>query len=629
MGDVGQELERVQADPRGTPAPPPGAQPVPARPLRLWVGGAVALTALLVGGAVWLLKPAPPIEPRATARFTHTLAEDQQFRNTGRTVVAVSADGRQFVYNTSGGLYLRSLDGLTARLVQGTEGSLTSPFFSPDGQWIGFYAGEELRKIPVAGGTAVALCKALNPFGASWGPDDTILFGQPEGIVRVSANGGMPELLIATEKGEQVHGPQMLPGGQWVLFSVTRGTGPNRWDVAEIVVQSLASGERKVLWRGGSDARYVPTGHLVYALGDALFALPFDLGRVEVAGGPVPVLNGLQRAPSVGTQTGTAHYGVSDGGTVLYAAGGIAPGAQQRTLVWVDRKGREEALAAPPRAYVAPRISPDGTQVALDVRDQENDVWIWSVARNTLTRLTFDPGLDRSPVWTPDGRRIVFSSQRAGGASLFWQAADGTGAAERLTEGPGAHYFSSISADGTKLVFDDVGPSQADIRMLALDGDRRAAPLIATTFSEYGADLSADGRWMAYQSNESGRNEVYVRPFPGVDSGRWQVSTSGGTQPRWAPNSRELFYVDAEGRIVAVAVQPGPGFVADNPQVVVDGPFATTILAFSGRMYDVSRDGQRFLLLKGAEGAEQKAAPRQIVVITNWFEELRRRVPVN
>jgi Tol biopolymer transport system component len=628
MGDVGQELERVQTDPRETPAALPGARQVPARPLHLWIGGAVAVTALLAGGAVWMLKPATPFELRPTARFVHTLAENQQFRNTGRTVVAVSPDGRQFVYNTNGGLYLRSLDGLTARLVPGTEGTLTNPFFSPDGQWIGFYAGEQLRKIPVAGGTAVALGKAINPFGASWGPDDTILFGQPEGIVRVSADGGMPELVIATEKGEQIHGPQMLPGGQWVLFSIARGTGPNRWDVAEIVAQSLASGERKVLWRGGSDARYVPTGHLVYALGEALFALPFDLDRVEVSGGPVPVLDGLRRAPGAGTQTGTAHYGLSDDGTVLYVAGGITIiSAQARTLVWVDRKGREEAIAAPPRAYLAPRLSPDGTQVAVDVRDQENDVWIWSLARHTLTRLTFDPGIDRYPVWTPDGRRIVFSSQRAGASNIFWQAADGTGAVERLTEGSNGQFPTSVSADGTKLVFDDFGPSQVDIRMMALDGDRRAAPLVATTFFEYGADLSADGRWMAYQSNESGRFEVYVRPFPNVDGGRWQVSTGGGTQPRWAPNSRELFYVDAEGRIAAVAVQPGPGFVAGNPQVVVDGAFATLIPGFSAALYDVSRDGQRFLLLKGVEGAEQKSPPPHIVVVTNWFEELRRRVP--
>jgi len=631
IGDVGQELERIQTDPRGTLAPPPGAQRA-ARPPLVWMGGVIVLTSLLVGGAVWRLKPTPPAEPRETARFIHALAENQQFRNTGRTVVAVSPDGRQFVYNTGDGLYLRSLDGLMARLIQGTETALINPFFSPDGEWIGFYTGEELRKIPVAGGTPVVLCTATNPFGASWAADDTILFGQPEGVMRVSANGGKPEVLIAVEKGEQVHGPQMLPGGQWVLFSVTRGNAPNRWDLAEIVVQSLASRERKVLWRGGSDARYVPTGHLVYALGNTLFALPFDLDRLEVSGGPVPVLDGLQRAPLGGSQTGTAHYAVSDGGTVLYAMGGIGIGTQARTLVWVDRKGRQEDLAAPPRPYVAPRISPDGTQVALDVRDQDNDIWIWTLARNTLTRLTFDSGLDRDPAWMPDGRRIVFSSQRGDAPNLalnlFWQASDGTGAAERLTESPNGHSATSLSADGTTLVFSDFGPS-IDIRMMALDGQRRLAPLVATSFIERNADLSADGRWMAYQSNDSGREEVYVRPFPAIDGGRWQVSTGGGTHPLWASNSRELFYVDAEGRIVAVPVQPGPGFVAGTSHVVVEGSFVTTIPGISGRMYDVSRDGQRFLLLKSLQGDKQAAMPPQIVVITNWFEELRRRVPAN
>ena len=336
---------------------------------------------------------------------------------------------------------------------------MTNPFFSPDGQWVGFFADGQLKRIPVAGGTAVALGKATNPFGASWGADNTILFGQPEGIMRVSANGGMPELVVPTEKGEQAHGPQMLPGGQWVLFSVTRGSGDTRWDVAEIVAHSLESGERKVLWRGGSDARYVPTGHLIYALDDALFALPLDLERLEVSGGAVPLLAGLQRALVPATNTGTAQYGVSDEGTLVHVVDTLTT-AQARTLAWVDRNGREEAIPAPPRAYLYPRISPDGTQVALDVRDQENDIWIWSLARRTLTRLTFDPGFDRYPMWTPDGRRIAFSSQRTGGpTNLFWQAADGTGAAERLTESPNIQYPLSISADGTTIVFDELtGP---------------------------------------------------------------------------------------------------------------------------------------------------------------------------
>jgi len=347
-----------------------------------------------------------------------------------------------------------------------------------------------------------------------------------------------------------------------------------------------------------------------------------------VSGGPVPVLDGLQRAQGAATQTGTAHYGLSDRGTLVHVAGGISAVAQARTLVWVDRKGREEAIAAPPRAYLGPRLSPDGTQVALEVREEDNDIWIWSLARNTLTRLTFNPGFDSRPVWTPDGRRIVFSS-RAGVGSLFWQAADGTGAAERLTESPNLQNVTSISADGTTLVFNEELPSSIDIHMMALDGDRRAVPLIATPFLESGADLSPDGRWIAYESIESGQLEVYVRPFPRVAGGRWQVSTGGGEDPRWAPNSRELFYVDPEGRIVAVPIQPGSGFVAGNPQVVLAGPFATIIPGFFARMYDVSRDGQRFLLMKSVEGDKEAAPPRQLVVITNWFEELRRRVPAN
>ncbi|MGH9257994.1 MAG: protein kinase domain-containing protein [Vicinamibacterales bacterium] len=628
IGDVRYELEQVAAGPTEAPAEGGTGARAPARAARLRIAIAGALLTGVAGSAGWMLKPVPSPAPRPTARFSYTLAENQQFRSTGRTVVAISPDGRQFVYNTTGGLYLRSMDGLNARLIQGTEQTLTSPFFSPDGQWVGFFEDNELKKIPVAGGTPVVLCKATNPFGVSWGADDTILFGQPGGIMRVSANGGAPELLLATKPGDElIHGPQMLPGGEWLLFSLVRGagTGLNRWDVAEIVVHSVASGERKVLWRGGSDARYVPTGHLVYALADALFALPFDLDRLEVTGGPVQLLDGLMRVPTPAQQTGTAHFGLSDDGTLVHVAGtSLVP---QRRLVWADRKGGEEDIAAPARPYLAPRISPDGTQVALDVRDQENDVWIWSLARQTLTRLTFDAGRDMEPVWTPDGRRIVFSSTRAGSANLFWQAADGTGVVERLTEGPSGHFPTSISADGARVVFDQLTTS-IDVLAVPLAGERRPAPLVATAmFTEANGNLSADGRWLAYESNESGRDEMYVRPFPGVDAGRWQVSTGGGVQPAWSADSRELFYVDPEGRIVAVPVQPSASFVAGNPQVVVDGSFLLNIAGFGGRMYDVSRDGQRFLLLKGVEGAQQTAPPPLIIVVQNWLEELKRLVP--
>jgi serine/threonine-protein kinase len=280
IGDVRNELDELQSDPRSASASSTDGTHT-SRLLFPWVAAATAITTLVAGTAGWMLKPAAPAESATVARFAHTLPQNQGFRNTGRNVVAVSPDGRSFVYNVSGGLALRSMDEVNARIISGTENTLTNPFFSPDGQWVGYWSDGQLKKISIAGGTAVSLCKAANPFGASWSTDNHIVFGQPQGIMRVSGEGGTPEMLVPMEKGEWADTPRMLPGGQWLLFSLTRGTGDTRWDVAEIVAQSLESGERRVLWRGGSDARYVPTGHLIYALDDTLFALRFDLERVR------------------------------------------------------------------------------------------------------------------------------------------------------------------------------------------------------------------------------------------------------------------------------------------------------------------------------------------------------------
>jgi Tol biopolymer transport system component len=632
---VRYELEQIEANPKRTTTQPASVGPSGIRRALPWIAASVGVTALLVGAAVWMLKPPPPAEPRSTGRFAYTLPTAQTFRNTGRPVVAVSADGRQIAYNASGGFFIRPMDALTARLIQGTEETLTGPFFSPDGEWIGFYSvgDSQLKKIPVAGGTPVALAGATNPFGASWSADGTILFGQPEGIMQVSANGGTAKLVVATEKGEQAYGPQLLPGGQWVLFSLTRAAGDTRWDVAEIVAQSLQTGERKVLWRGGSDARYVTTGHLIYAFEDALFALRFDPARVEASGGPMPLFSGVQRAAIPATNTGAAQYGVSDQGTLVYVPATLAT-QQARTLAWVDRSGREETIPVPPRPYFYPRISPDGLRVAVDVRDQDNDIWILDLSRLTLTRLTFDPRIERHPAWTPDGQRIAFASQQGGAYNLFWQAADGTGAVQRLAESSGGQASPSITADGMFLVFDQQGAvgtgafSGTDVHVLTLTGERRSMPLLATMFTERNGVVSQDGRWLAYESNESGRAEVYVRPFPGVEGGRWQVSSGGGTQPLWSPDGRELYFVDSEGRIVAASMRPGPGFVADSPKILINGPIVRNPEGFFARMYDVSPDGRRFLLSKAGDTDDAVPAP-QIVVVQNWFEELKRLAPAN
>ena len=607
---------------------------------------AMALVAgvLMAGVAAWVLWPGAA--PAPISRFDHVLGGNQLLRGVNRRLVALSPDGRQFVYNTINGLYVRRISELDARVVPGTEEQgLNSPFFSPDGQIIAFVVQGQLRRLAVTGGTPVTICLVDGAaFGASWGYDNTILFGSGKGIMRVSAAGGTPELIIPAMPGEQLTSPQLLPDGDSVLYTVaTGGQTPARWDTAQIAVQSLRTGERTIVWQGGSDARYVPTGHLLFAVGDALFAVAFDAAQRRVRGGPVAVAQGLARPVNQSASEGTGNYVVSDTGTLVYLSGARLDGgggASFSTLVWVNRDGRETPLSAPLRAYAYARISPDGTRAALDVRDEQRDLWIWDFMRETLTRLTFDDGEDEFPAWSPDGKRIAFSSSRGGGSagrtSLFWVAADGTGAVERLVEAQGQIFPASFSPDSSSIVAFGAAAGAGendDVALVSLSGDgavagssREAKPLLHTMFRERNPSLSQDGRWLAYESNESGRDEIYVRPFPAVDGGRWQVSTGGGIQPVWDRSGRELFYRSGDA-LMAVPVQTSAGFAAGNPTPLFKGQY---VVGPGGRSYDVSPDGQRFLMIKAApvEGA-QGGPPARIIIVENWFEELKRLVPTN
>ena len=619
------------------PAPPPGpALPVapPAARVSVWrralpYAVAVAVTTAAAAVVAWSLWPAAT--PLQISRFDYALPEGRQFRNLSWPVVAVSPDGRHIVYNATGGLYLRAIDQLEARLIPGTEAGLTNPFFSPDGQTVAFEQRRELKRVSISGGSPVVICAVkgggADMFGASWGTDNMILFGAPEGIMRVSANGGTPELVIKGGEGEQVHGPQVLLDGDSVLFSVTTGKGPTRWDQAQVVVQSLRTGERKVVVRGGSDARYLPTGHLVYALGETLFAVAFDADRLEVIGGAVSVVEGIMRAVTPATTSEAANYDVSADGTFVYATGGVA--VTFGTLAWVDRNGKAESLSARQAPYRAPRVSPDGARVAVAMLSQDGneDIWVVDVARGTHTRLTSDPAVDTLPLWTPDGTRIAFSSGRAGGASaLYWMPADGSGVAEELTKAATNQGATSWLPDGTALAFYDVGVGNYDL--FTVKPGESPVRFSATSFQERGPAFSPDGRWLAYSSNETGRGEVYVTPYPGP-GGRITISTGGGRSPRWSSNGRELFYRNGR-QVMVVGVEPGPTFRAGIPRLLFEGDYVQELELSGAHNYDVSRDGQRFLMMVPAPAEElgENARPR-IVVVQNWLEELRRRVPVN
>jgi eukaryotic-like serine/threonine-protein kinase len=609
------------------------------RPLLL-MAGVVALM-ITTGLAVWaVMRPAPP---RVT-RLTETPWGPTALNLAGfPPVVAISPDGARLAYVGAGAqqIVVRAFDQLDPIALQGmgTAGGL---FFSPDGQWIGFFDGATtLKKVAVTGGPPVTISRTIgNPLGASWSADDSIIFATNDpgsGLWRVSAAGGEAEVLTAPKRaqGEVDHfAPQVLPGGQAVLFTISTTGGP------QIAVLDLTTREQKVLIRGGGNARYAPTGHLVYGVSAAepLRAVAFDLRRLEVVGTPIPVLERV---------TAANNMSLALDGTLVYVSGGVQA-ALTRTLVWVDRRGREEALKVPPRGYMYPRLSPDGTRAALDIAGgAERDIWIWDFARETLTRLTFDPQADSHPTWTPNGQRLVFRSMRAGQSNLFWQAADGTGAVERLTENPKNQQFpGSFSTDGTRLVFrEETATTGADLMVLAVEAARRRSqaagelqeestrnvrPLVQTMFDELNGEISPDGRWLAYQSNESGQDEIYVRPFPDVNSGRWQISTGGGTRPVWARNGEELFYLAPGVAMMSAPVDGAPTesrstFRVGTPAKLFEGRYFA-VAGTDGRTYDVSPDGQRFLMIKVGDGSGQTAAPPSIVVVQHWVEELKQRM---
>ncbi len=586
----------------------------------LAVGGALA-GAAVVGGVVWFaLRPTPPPMVRLTMSTpdANALVDDHNF--------SITPDGSRVVYRSRSQILVRALDQQEPTHLD--VANATSLFLSPDGQWVGFFAGGALKKIPISGGAPVTLSPGdgTSSRGATWGADGTVVFATFSGVTglqRVSSDGG--DVTVLTTATQETPGvdhvwPEFLPGGRAVLFTIIDSLG----SPSQLAVLDLQTGTQRVLVPGASDGKYVPTGHLLFRVGGALHAVPFDVDRLEVTGTSIPVLE------DVGVSgVGVVAAVVSASGTLVYLPGS-ATGGERRRLVWVDRQGREEFIGVSLRPYLYPRLSPDSTRVALTSNDEQQDLWVWDLRRETLTRLTFDPATDLPPVWAPDNRQLAFSSTRAGGQfNLFMQAVDGTGSVTRLTESLNQQNPTGITPDGMHMLFNEVVPGQRrNLRMLTLVPAPRVESLLATRFEERGAVVSPDGRWLAYESDNSGRFEIYVRPFPAVDEGQWQLSTAGGVQPLWSRDGRELFYVAPNGALMTVPTEPTASlWSAGAPTPVVrPGYFTAAGLPFTGRHYDVTLDGQRFLMLKEDESA---ASTAQISVVLNWFEELKRLVPTN
>lgn len=617
ISDARVDIQKVMTDPSSILVQPvvTTESRMRLRNILLWVAASVIVTAIIAVVAVWKLMPH---EPRQVMRFDYDLPEGQLLsRGTGS--LAVSPDGKKFVYSTTKGLYIRSVDDLTAKLIAGTEGNTDKPLFSPDGKSILYYSVDDfkLKKIFVSGGAPVTLCTMSNPRGIWWGADNTIVYGQyPGDMMRISANGGTPQSLVKM-KSEYLFSPQILPDGESVLYTAYTSRAQYR-----TMVQSPKLKEPKELFQGGG-AWYLPTGHIVYRMPNNrnLFAVEFDPERLEVKGSPVPIVENLR------------DFAVSDMGTLVYipetGSGSTRP-ELGRTLVWVNRQGIEEKLDAAPNYYQYPKISPDGTRVALTIieKNGNSNIWIWDLALKILMRLTFDNRSD-FPLWTLDGNRIAFYSTPI----VYWKASNGTGEIEQIGSVPSRLIIPmSWSADGKTIVTQEVdGTFNVDIGTLSIKGDHARKLLLKEDYVEGDPRVSPDGRWLAYTSIESGKHEVYVRPFPDVEKGKWQVSSSGGNSPLWSPDGRELFYLTGQSTAdtaMRVAVETQPTFKSGKPELL----FKSTNIGFYPTdviPWDIHPDGKRFLMIKQPQNAAspEAATPQRIVIVMNWFEELKQRVP--
>lgn len=654
IADARVDIENALGDPQGASAVTESdAATAPTRranPFAVITAAVIGAAAVAIGA--WTLWPVP--EPGPVVRFSIPLPAGQNF-TLPEQAVAVSADGTRIAYSADRQIQLRNVGEPDAIPVPGTtaEGlAVVNPAFSPDGQWLAFLqvlaplGPYIVYRIPISGGAAIAVYRADDvggfPVGLSWPQTDTLLFTTADGVVRMPANGGATEVLVPREDGERFFSPQLLQDGRTVLFTRVNENpdrlGSTDFTNAEVAIQSIGAADRTTIWAGGSAARYLATGHLIYAQDSALFAIPLDVVTRAVSGGPVPLQQTLSR--SAGQVTDTAHLAVSATGTLVSIPRNTgaepAPQRAETTLVWVDRDGVEQPFPVRPDGYSAARISPDGTKVALVIgsvfRNEATSIWIYDLTTENLSLLTADA--DDGPVWSPDSTLIYFRSRRAAGIGVY--SIDVATGETTLIRAASADFPApmpwTISDDGQTLALVNGTTSFANLAALALPDGEFVDPIDEEVFESEPA-ISPDGRWIAYMQNIAPtEREINVRPYP--DAMRTRIPVGPGGVPVFSRDGTELFFADfgqgQGGRMFAAPVQYEPTLRLGQPQLL----FEATDYAWAmvGRPWDVDPSGERFLMIRAPDAPQpdepDDASRPRIDVVLNWFEELRARVPI-
>jgi Tol biopolymer transport system component len=596
-----------------------------------WLASGMLVLLLIGGGVAWMSLRRPMAAGRVM-RFSIGLPAGDALGGTWYWYpsVAISEDGSQIAYVAHRGgesqIYVRGIGEMNARAIPGTERA-DMPFFSPDGQWLGIYSGGKIKKVPLAGGPTVTIAKTAFK-GGCWGPNDTIYFGSGTGLMKVGATGGEPQKVTTLDaksrETDQVF-PEVLPGGKALIFTVRNMEQPS-FDDADIAAVKLGSGERKILVKGGTDPHYVSSGHLVFMRAGVLLAVPFDAEKLETEGAAVPVAEEILENPRIGA----GQYAISKDGLLVYIPGGVTYGEHE--LVFVDKAGNVKPLTATKRPYEDFTISPDGKFIAATIEGPITNTWIHDIARDTETRFNF--GVEnRDPAWTPDGKHIAYGGYKDGKYAVFWKPLDGSSPEEALILSDKSVDAWFFSPDGGALLYTEYSfGGEQNIGALRLNDREHARMIFPPAYNVEWAILSPDGKWIAYGSDESGRPEVYVAPYPAL-APRGRISTDGGLHPLWAPDGRELYYrteaspeeleqraLAQKTRVMAVSIETKPVLKAGQPRMLFEGPYFE-----SGHDIAVTPDGKGFILIRESDS---QRGPKAMEIVVNWPEELKQRVHV-